>query len=301
MPGRLRSGLQGWRLPVVVAGGIAALLSSVFAGALFVSAGGPNEVEVRVFVDIAGDGLDTVVGDAAHPVAPGVEVFVWEDNGSSPGLPDPTDTFVMSLVTDATGTAIAGAVNPSGSYWVSIDSTDVVSPSGLTGIGTAVAEQTYGPIGSLVDLAAPLTVAPGPVYGGVDPLNSDTDASDLLVADHLALIPAGNSVADFGFSFNVVTNTDPGAIQGSLRQFASNANAVVGPNAMRFVPMVAPNSSSGTASWWSVGGTSAISLSDQDSVIDGTAYAPDGSTVDPNPGLLSANAGSAVGTGGAAL
>lgn len=38
---------------------------------------------------------------------------------------------------------------------------------------------------------------------------------------------------DRGFSFNVVTNTnDSGA--GSLRQFLANANAIAGPNAMRF-------------------------------------------------------------------
>ncbi len=301
MAGRLRSGLQGWRFPVVFIGGLLALLSSIFAGALFVSAGGPDEVEVRVFVDLAGDGLDSTIGDVDHPVAPGVDVHVWEDNGSNPNLPDATDTFVTTLITDPTGTAVATGLDPTRSYWVSVDSTDITPPGGTTGVGSAVAEQTFGPTGSLVDMASPLTTAPGPVYGGVDPLNSDIDASDILVADHLALIDAGSPVADFGFSFNVVTNADGGVVQGSLRQFVNNANAVVGPNTMRFVPMVGTNGTAVAASWWQVGGTSAIIVSDADTIIDGTAYAPDGSTVDSNPGLLSANAGSAVGTAGATL
>jgi hypothetical protein len=258
-------------------------------------------VEVRVFVDLAGDGLDSPIGDANNPVAPGVDVYLWEDNGSIPNLPDAADTFVASMVTDATGTILAGPLNPSRSYWVSVDSTDLVPPSGTTGVGTAVAEQTYGPQGSLINATSPLTAGPGPVYGGADPSTSDVDASDILVADHIALVAAGSPVADFGFSFNVVINTDAGTIQGSLRQFVANANAVIGPNAMRFVPMVPTNGTSGPASWWQVGGGSPIVVSDADSIIDGTAYAPDGSTVDSNPGLVSASAGSAVGTAGATL
>ncbi|NNE96247.1 MAG: right-handed parallel beta-helix repeat-containing protein, partial [Acidimicrobiales bacterium] len=301
MAGRLRAGLYGWRLVAVTAGALAALLSSIFAGALFVSAMGPDEIEVRVFVDVSGDGVTGAIGDANHPFAPAVDVHLWEDNGTTPNLPDAGDTFLGTFVTDGGGMITAGSLNATSSYWVSVDSTDVAPPTGTTGVGSAVAEQTYGPAGSLIDTALPLTASAGPVYGGVDPLGDDTAASDLLQADHLALIPAGSAAADFGFSFNVVINTDPGSIQGSLRQFVTNANAVVGPNAMRFVPMVPTNASAGAASWWAVTGSSAIVMSDADSVIDGTAYAPDGSVVEPNPGSISTNAGTPVGTSGATL
>ena len=47
---------------------------------------------------------------------------------------------------------------------------------------------------------------------------------------------------DFGFSFNVVTSMADTATPGTLRQFVTNANAIRGPNAMHFVPvMKAPN------------------------------------------------------------
>ncbi len=78
-------------------------------------------------------------------------------------------------------------------------------------------------------------------------------AGTLGTAEHVARVVLVNtdvSGVDFGFSFNVVTNIrggdnadDDGAndrtVQGSLRQFIQNANAIAGANVMRFVPAVA--------------------------------------------------------------
>ncbi len=67
---------------------------------------------------------------------------------------------------------------------------------------------------------------------------------------------SGNQTnVDFGFSYNVVTNTDNSG-QGSLEQFIRNANALTGANETRFVPTVPANDSDGGADWWVVTPTS---------------------------------------------
>src|SRR5438270_8777860 len=144
------------------------------------------------------------------------------------------------LVTSAT-TAENGAYSfPSvtdGSYWIAVDSPSIGSRAG------AWPEQTYGPVGAVCDngrAATTTLVAAGPCYGGRFAAQSD-DPRQLATAKHVARISvAGADVrnVDFGFSENVVTNVKDGTnVQGSLRQFVTNANAVEGPNAMRFVPV----------------------------------------------------------------
>src|SRR5439155_14285568 len=100
----------------------------------------------------------------------------------------------------------------------------------------------------------------GARFGGAAPTVSDVfNTANTSPASnaykHVARINAtAGDVAgvDFGFSFNVVTNVrggdgtddDPAnnrTVQGSLRQFIQNANAITGANAMRFVPAVAAN------------------------------------------------------------
>ncbi len=120
---------------------------------------------------------------------------------------------------------------------------------------------------------------------------------------------------DFGFSFNVVTNTragdgeddDPGAnrtVQGSLRQFVQNANAIAGPNAMRFVPVEAPNRTSGADAWWRIAVSNQLpTLNTAGTSIDGTARdLADGTSVrNPNsrgPELELDGTGTAVGIDG---
>ena len=96
---------------------------------------------------------------------------------------------------------------------------------------------------------------------------------------------AGSNVAgvDSAYSFNVVTNTLAGGtqddsagdrtVQGSLRQFIQNANAIAGANAMRFVPAQAQNAASGGETWWRITVTNELpQITDAFTTIDGTAY-----------------------------
>ena len=127
------------------------------------------------------------------------------------------------------------------------------------------------------------------------------------------LAGAGVANVDFGFSFNAVTNTlagdgqdDDGApnrtVQGSLRQFIQNANAITGANVMRFVPVPPTNAAGGGGNWWRISVTSALpSISDAATVFDGRAYSrTDGVTVrNDNPNVL--GAGGTVGVDALAL
>lgn len=302
MAGRLLHGLDGWRKLGVAAASAIALLSSAFAGILIVSAMNPDEIEVRVFLDSAADGLaDGTVGDGLNPALAGVVVRLWADDGPSTNVADAGDTFVGSYVTDAAGTALVSGLSTTQTYWVTVDSASVQPPTGSSGVGIIwLAEQTYGPAGSL-DATESFTATDGLLFGGRDPLQGD-DPVDHQQADHIALLSPGGSVAEFGFSFDVVTNVEGGVVQGSLEQFLVNANNVAGPNRMKFAPAVAPNRTVGAASYWEIDlGGSVPTISDADTVIDGTAFGPGGSVVDPNPGLVSVNAGAAMGTRGAVL
>ncbi|MGH6693274.1 MAG: right-handed parallel beta-helix repeat-containing protein, partial [Gammaproteobacteria bacterium] len=126
---------------------------------------------------------------------------------------------------------------------------------------------------------------------------------------------------DYGFSFNVVTHLlktaaaddhdagNPRTIQGSLYQFIQNANAIAGPNAMRFVPLVNPNVINGVLGggddWWRLTLSAALpqisGASGAGTIIDGTAYvaAINGAVRDTNTGTL--GVGGSVGVDNLAL
>ncbi|HCT50949.1 MAG TPA: hypothetical protein DF712_00675, partial [Balneola sp.] len=114
---------------------------------------------------------------------------------------------------------------------------------------------------------------------------------------------ASNNVSglNFGFSFNVVTDTRDGdddvssnrSVQGSLRQFITNANEISGANTMRFVPSVATNETGSGGNWWK------ITLSSELPVITDPLTTLDGRSFDLNSPLaiLNPNSGT-IGTGG---
>ncbi|MDG1874526.1 MAG: Ig-like domain-containing protein, partial [Mariniblastus sp.] len=158
-------------------------------------------------------------------------------------------------------------------YWVVVDSKTVSGAlnSGYT-TGDIWAEQTFGDGGSK--------------FGGLTAGVSD-DASSLATAQHVSAISLENSDftdVDFGFSFNVVTNTLGGdtadhdilenrTLQGTLRQFVANANAISGGNEMRFVPGTAPNQLEGNDGWWEIAVSNALPvISDAQTTIDGRAF-----------------------------
>ena len=171
-----------------------------------------------------------------------------------------------------------------GSYWIAVDPRNA----------SHWPEQTYGPTGAVCDNGVGSTttlVAPGPCYGGRFASQND-DAHQLTTAKHVARINVtGRDVqnVNFAFSDNVVTNMRDGAdMQGSLRQFITNANVIPGPNAMHFVPVGDVPS----GQQWIVRLTSPLPpLRQSGTTIDGTLYSflttravgTSGYNIDPNP------------------
>lgn len=179
-------------------------------------------------------------------------VAVYRDNGD--GVPNNDDEAAGTTTTSATG-AFTFAKLREGLHWIVVDSRSLGS--------TAWAEQTQGPAGGLCGAAA-LTAA-GPCAGGRS-LRSD-DARTLATAEHVAGIdPAANVPADFTFSFDAVTTTEDGAaVQGSLRQFIANANALGGAHTMQFLPAAQTD-----AAWWTIAPRTPLpAITNAQTVLDG--------------------------------
>jgi hypothetical protein len=204
------------------------------------------------------------------PVA-NVTVHLYRDDGDH--LPSAGDTRVATTATDARGVYVLSA-KTAGDYWVVVDSHTL-------GTKGTWAEQTFGPAGSLCaqpDGSSRSNYFEGPCFGGRTATGLD-NASSPATAEHVALVHETAARADFAFSFNVVTALGDGeSIQGSLRQFVVNANAVSGMNPMRFVPLVRAEARRDTTfgvppRWWKIVLTAPLpELRDADTVIDGTAH-----------------------------
>jgi len=200
----------------------------------------------------------------------GVTVKLYRDGGD--GAPSAGDALIATTTTKDAG-VYAFQVERPGDYWVTVDSRTIHKD--------AWPEQTFGPAGSLCARPDGTTVSigsAGSCFGGRT-FNSD-DASSLATSEHIAAVKLESSLSnvDFAFSFDAVTSAADGEhIQGSLRQFFQNANAVPGPNRMRFVPLTpAPEQRDPTMGtpqhWWIITlGTPLPPLSDEDTVIDGVA------------------------------
>ncbi|HIF9181513.1 TPA: GEVED domain-containing protein, partial [Photobacterium damselae] len=240
-----------------------------------------------VFEDITGDGLTD--GDATfndnlgdQRGLPGVTVTIYLDDGDN--LPDSGDTVVATDVTDANGnysfTGLANAV-----YWVASDAPTTAS----NGSGGLVAEQTIG-MEALSTIPTPFAIqsycadgAGGSIlttnathsfdvcYGGKTATGADV-TTDAGTREHITGLYLDYNLSNlsFGFSFNVVVNTEFSGV-GSYQQFLLNANAYNGANTMRFVPVVPPN----RASWWEVQNLDLLAfpaITDGNITIDGTAH-----------------------------
>lgn len=203
---------------------------------------------------------------------------------------DGNDTAMATVSTDAGGMYVFRNLSP-GSYWVAVDSKTVGSAR------EAWPEQTFGPAGSLCaspDGTSRTTWFEGACFGGRTANVSD-DASAFASSEHVARVELREPATsvDFAFSFDAVTTTADGErIQGSLRQFIVNANAIGGPNRMRFVPLERAREQRDTTvgvppRWWTVVFGSALpELRDADTWIDGTAYnfVSPASVANANPG-----------------
>lgn len=222
------------------------------------------------------------------PVA-GARVRVYRDGA--------TAQPVATLTTNAAG-LYEFHTNDAGVYWVAVDSRSIRAP----GSERVWAEQTYAPPGGICTKLSGATyerTPAGACFGG-RMIGVSDDASSFATSRHVARIDLQDTAdeVDFGFSFNAVTSledydSDDHPIQGSLRQFVVNANAIGGPNEMRFVPLVRAveaktrNLIGVAPQWWSVALRRPLpELRDAGTAIDGTAF----SFVAPNS-PLAANRG----------
>lgn len=218
--------------------------------------------------------------------AENVTLKLYRDDGDR--IASAGDLLLATTKTDRAGMYVIPVASP-GQYWVAVDS--------RTFHKGGWPEQTFGPAGSLCghpEEGTRATMYEGSCFGGRTPGNSD-DASALTTSEHVALVSVRDSMTniDFAFSFDAVTNTlDGEGIQGSLRQYFVNANAVRGLNRMRFVPVErAPergNKNYGVPPrWWSIAlNTPLPALTDEDTLVDGTAhnFLSPGTILDFHPG-----------------
>jgi parallel beta-helix repeat protein len=206
-----------------------------------------------------------------------------------------------SLTTNAAG-LYEFHTNDPGVYWVAVDSKSIRVP----GSDRVWAQQTYAPPGGIctkLDGKLYERTPAGACFGGRTigtSMDASDDASSFATSKHVARIDLQDTSTDvdFGFSFNAVTSledydSDDRPVQGSLRQFVVNANAVDGPNEMRFVPLVraveakSKNLIGVAPQWWTIALRRPLpELRDAGTAIDGTAY----SFVAPNS-PLAANRG----------
>lgn len=204
--------------------------------------------------------------------AENVTLKLYRDDGDR--APSAGDLLLSTTKSDKAGMYVL-PVDAPGGYWVAVDS--------RTFHGEGWPEQTFGPAGSLCAHPERGTLASmyeGSCFGGRTGNGSD-EASSLTTSEHLALVSVRESVTnvDFAFSYDAVTNTLDGEnIQGSLRQYFRNANEVGGLNRMRFVPIErAPERGDKNYGvpprWWSIVLKTALpELTDDDTLVDGTAY-----------------------------
>ncbi len=251
-----------------------------------------------VYEDVNGD---SSLADGLRAQSVNVRLYADVNNN---GVVDTGDTYLAATTTNLNGdySFEVSTLATGNTYLVAIDSKSVAPGAGLiAGRGQAWAEQTYG------DNSSTSSLDVGARFGGRQPGVSDNFVTaDTTPANnnyqHLARadVSSGNITnANFGFSFNVVTNLRAGdsadddaantsrTVQGSLRQFIQNANAVTGPNTMRFVPAVALNA----GAYWQLSITNTLAaIIDDNTTIDGTAYdSTNGTSMrDTNVGQLGA-------------
>lgn len=248
-----------------------------------------GDADARVIAGAVYDDPAALAVRANFVHAAGVTVKLYRDGGD--GVPSADDAIVATDTTNAAGAyAFPDTLNGS-NYFVAVDSR-TLKPAGVW------AEQTFGPGGSLCvrqNGTTQTTHFEGVCVGGRT--TAVDDASSLATSEHVALVTpadAGTGV-DFAFSFNVVTSVADGdRVQGTLRQFLANANAIAGPSRMRFVPVTAAPEQRDPVMgvplrWWTVALTTPLpEVRDDETVIDGTAYnlLSPASAVNVHPGRL---------------
>ena len=270
------------------------------------SAGFNRSISGRIFHDVDGDGsVDE------NQILEGVEVLLYIDTGIDVGISgvlEPTDAVVqpMTTTTDANGFYEFTNLYSRATFFVVVNSSTLGEHFELNGQLNAgfssedvLGAQTYASEGALFDRGAGQEVhSGGALYGG---LNVEQSDNPNLVSEFQHIIRrsplSGDATdVDFGFSFNVVTNTrdegDSQSIQGSLRQFINNANAIAGSNELRFVPVVEASETLSTGDIWRIDIEDALpTITDAGTSINGLAYNTDGNPIPTDPVQVSSDTG----------
>ncbi|MEZ5596734.1 MAG: LamG-like jellyroll fold domain-containing protein [Pseudomonadales bacterium] len=247
-------------------------------------------VSGRVFEDIDGNLLagGEVIGDGDNPGVSGASVYLYADGGD--GVADGVDDILVDTTTTAANGSYSFLVD-AGTWWVVVDSRTVTASAGLNATHADTetwADQTWGSNGA-VDGPGYLAVA-GELYGGRVAGTSD-DAAALATSQHVTrVIVAGSDVTDIntGFSFTAITSTEDGdddlsaarSVQGTLRQFLQNANAVTGTQSSTWVLATTdasytdPDLTPGNGDeYWSIAPISALPTITDTVVLDATTQA----------------------------
>jgi hypothetical protein len=254
-----------------------------------------------VYHDEAGTAITSTFTTFATPV----KLSIFRQSSSS------VATLIMTTTTDVNGQFTFGGISATGDYYITVDNTDQLA--GFTdALGAGVIEQTYASSGNAAS-GGPICVGSGntdygpqsssfsswnvnaqnklksgPCYGGRSPGLVNSAGVVLSQKNHVIKVrinTTGDTVTGlaFGFSRNVVTHLGSSGA-GSLAMFIRSANAITGPNAMRFVPVVNINTTYGFNKWWQMNLTTTPDLlptiTGDDTTIDGRAYFYRNNTVD---------------------
>jgi hypothetical protein len=279
-----------------------------------------HDISGTVFEDSTGNLLSggESIGDTDNPGASGVTVNLYQDGGD--GLPG-GDTLIASTTTDANGDYTFSGLSDD-TYFVVIDSTTITPSDGFNssfGQTDVWAEQTYGSAGSVTYAGGSYSFSgsAGTMYGGKQ-IDVSDDLSSSATAEHITRVTLnGSDVSgvDSGFSFDVVTRTGDGdddlsnnrTVQGSLRQFIQNSNAISGVNSSQFA--ISTNDANYNLSGngeFTIQPTSALPIITDAVVLDGTTQSGfsgnpiieiDGSLAGASVNGLSISAGSSTVTG----
>lgn len=273
---------------------------SAYAGASRVAAS-PGSYSTTVSVDTPGAWRGQVVRFQPESNLSG-RVFedanfagsaaAWDGGASDLALPnvdvelyDGANGYLASTVTDAGGLFTFSGL-PNGSYKVRVRSAtlgDANTPPKGT-LNACVPATCANPLPEM-------TWGNGtPVYGGQSPSVSDTDTGDDAGPGDTWLPVTINGAnvtgVDFGFAYNLIVNTSDDAnadnvrsVQGSLRQFVKNANAIgsagsTTANVAEFRMQVPANQSAGGDDWWRVTAAAAMTpFTDAGTSLDGGTQA----------------------------
>ena len=200
-------------------------------GASVVAANASRSISGMTRHDLNGNGL----ADDGVAFFTGATVRLYRDDGD--GVIDSGDVLQGTATVQLDGTyTFTGLIDAT--YFVAIDSKTLLFPA-----SEIWAEQTYGVAGAAS--GGGFLGTAGALFGGRDAAVSD-DASTLTTSEHVTRVVLSGANAtgiDAGFALNAITSNrdgdDDGAlsgrtVQGSLRQFIQNSNAIGGTQTANF-------------------------------------------------------------------